>query len=134
VLYAILWQSDEETRTSLLLIKPRCFVEKVCADEVIDTSFRMGTFRKCRLSRGTSAFGTKAGLVNSVIGTAVMLLLVRRMAGYGASAVEGKADLAQTWARPFPKPMPSATSDPEHIVHPVAAQLRFRSIKGWCGD
>jgi hypothetical protein len=35
---AILWLDDDENRAGLLLIKPRCFVEEKCADEVIDKS------------------------------------------------------------------------------------------------
>src|SRR5260370_29619849 len=33
---AILWLDDDESRAGLLLIKPRCFVEEECGDEVIE--------------------------------------------------------------------------------------------------
>jgi hypothetical protein len=32
---AILWLDDDQNRAGLLLMKPRCFVEQECADEVI---------------------------------------------------------------------------------------------------
>jgi hypothetical protein len=35
---AISWLDDDPNRAGLLLMKPRCFVEKGCADEVLDTS------------------------------------------------------------------------------------------------
>src|SRR3984893_5226134 len=43
----ILWLADDENRAGLLLIKPRCFVEDECADEVIDKSTDFRRWHLC---------------------------------------------------------------------------------------
>jgi hypothetical protein len=35
---AILWPDDDKDRAGFLLMKPRCFIDEECADEVIDKS------------------------------------------------------------------------------------------------
>jgi hypothetical protein len=57
---AMLWLVDDENRAGLLLIKPRCFVEEECADEVINGSTEAAPMRfydwmTCQITEGYCA-------------------------------------------------------------------------------